>query len=34
MGMTIIRRIAGEIFYRTQQNQNVLTVRFPVIKGI
>lgn len=34
MGMTIIRRIAGEIFYRTQQNLNVLTIRFPVIKGI
>lgn len=33
MGMTIIRRIAGEIFYRTKQNLNVLTVRFPVIKG-
>ena len=34
VGMTIIRRIAGEIFYRTKQNLNVLTVRFPVIKGI
>lgn len=34
MGMTIIRRIAGEIFYRTKQNMNVLTIRFPVIKGI
>lgn len=34
MGMTIIRRIAGEIFYRTKQNLNVLTLRFPVIKGI
>ncbi len=34
MGVTIIRRIAGEIFYRTKQNMNVLTVRFPVIKGI
>ncbi len=34
MGMTIIRRIAGEIFYRTKQNLNVLTVRFPIIRGI
>lgn len=34
MGMTIIRRIAGEIFYRTKQNMNVLTIRFPIIKGI
>ena len=33
MGMAIIRQIAGEIFYRTQENRNVLTIRFPVIKG-
>ncbi len=33
-GLTIIRRIAGEIFYRTKQNLNVLTVRFPIIKGL
>ena len=32
MGMAIIRQIAGEIFYRTQENRNVLTIRFPVIK--
>ena len=34
MGITIIRQIAGEIFYRTQENLNVLTIRFPSIKGI
>lgn len=32
MGMAIIRQIAGEIYYRTQENRNVLTIRFPVIK--
>ena len=32
MGMAIIRQIAGEIFYRTQENRNVLTIRFPVIR--
>ena len=32
MGMAIIRQIAGEIFYRTQENRNVVTIRFPVIK--
>ena len=32
MSMAIIRQIAGEIFYRTQENRNVLTIRFPVIK--
>ena len=30
--MAIIRQIAGEIFYRTQENRNVLTIRFPVIR--
>ena len=34
MGITIIRQIAGEIFYRTQGNLNVLTIRFPLLKVI
>ncbi len=33
MGMAIIRQIAGEVFYRTKDNRNVLTVRFPVYEG-
>lgn len=33
MGMAIIRQIAGEVHYRMQENRNVLTMRFPVMKG-
>lgn len=33
MGMAIIRQIAGEVHYRMQENRNVLTMRFPVLKG-
>lgn len=33
MGMAIIRQISGEMFYRTKENLNVLTVRFPLIRG-
>ena len=34
MGMAIIRQIAGEIYYRTKENRNLLTLKFPVIKGV
>lgn len=34
MGMAIIRQIAGEIFYRTKGNHNVLTIRFPALQGL
>lgn len=34
MGLNIIRSIAGEIFYRTKLDLNVLTVRFPIIRGV
>ncbi len=34
MGMAIIRQIAGEVFYRTKENRNVLTVRFPAYEGM
>lgn len=33
-GITIIRRLGGEMFYRTKQNLNVLTLRFPLIRGL
>lgn len=32
-GMSIIRQISGEIFYRTRENLNVLTIRLPLIQG-
>ncbi len=34
MGMAIIRQIAGEVYYRTKENRNVLTMRFPVYEGM
>lgn len=34
MAMNVIRQLAGEVFYRMKQNLNVLTIRFPVIKGL
>lgn len=34
LGMSIIRSIAGEMFYRTQEKLNVLTVRFPAMQEL
>lgn len=33
LGLSIIRRISGEMFYRTKQSLNVLTLRFPAGGG-
>ena len=32
MGMAIIRQLAGEVYYRTREKRNVMTVRFPVFR--
>lgn len=32
-GMSLVRSIGGDVYYRTQGNLNVLTMRLPVIQG-